>query len=450
MKQRDCELMIERPGGATNGVYSTVQGNGCTSKTSTPVRGVKIAIIATAPEAVVAFLSRQITFLSGQGFEVYTITSPGIQQLPGHIELDSVIHEVAMARTINPFSDLVALHQLWRLLRRLRPEIVHTRTPKAGLLGMIAAWLARVPIRIYTVDGLPILTARFWVRPILAITDRLACALATKVLCVSRSVRRFIIAAGFCRPAKARVLGDGSLQGIDTDKFSPNAHGSIDRASIRTKYGIPQDALLIGYVGRLIPDKGIAELAVAWNILRVQFPQARLLLCGYVEDVHPIAPLLIEKLRSDPRVHFTVGRVANMPPIYAALDVCVLPTYREGLSTVALESGAMQIPIVATRVPGCVDAVRHGVTGLLVESRNPEALVQALQRLLRSRELRQRMGIAARQFVSKRFSEVRISQMLLEEYRGQMEAHHRGDSIKVHSTVPVGLGPGSPAAPPAD
>ena len=425
--------------------YSESSEHGRALKVPTPKRDVRVVIIATAPEAVVAFLSRQITFLLGQGFDVYTITSPGIQQLLGQNKLDGVMHEVPMVRTISPFSDIVALIKLWRLLSRIRPEIVQTRTPKAGLLGMMAAWLARVPIRIYTLDGLPILTQRFWVRLVLAVTDRLACALATEVLCVSRSVRRFMIASGFCRPNKARVLGGGSLQGIDTDRFSPSAHGSADRASVRTEYAIPQDALLIGYIGRLIPDKGIAELVTSWNIVREQFREARLLLCGYVERVHPIAPSLMEKLRSDPRVHFSEGRVADMPRIYAALDICVLPTYREGLSTVAVESGAMQVPIVATRVPGCIDVVRHGVTGLLVQPKNPQALAQALQLLLCSPKLREQMGIAARKLVSKRFSEARISQLLLEEYHGLLQEHRQVDSRKVHSTVSVGLGPGSPA-----
>jgi glycosyltransferase involved in cell wall biosynthesis len=230
-----------------------------------------------------------------------------------------------------------------------------------------------------------------------------------------------MIANRFCPSGKARTLGDGHLSGVNIDKFSPATHGAADRTRIRDTYGIPRDALVIGYIGRLVPDKGIAELALAWETLRAEFPQAHLFLCGYFEAVHPVPHSLSAKLKNDSRIHLTGRWLDDMPAVYAAVDVCVLPTYCEGLSTVALESGAMRVPIVSTRVPGCVDAIRNGVTGLMVEPRDVKALTSAVRDLLRSQELRTKLGSAAREFVSRHFSETNTSELVLDEYHRLIE-----------------------------
>ena len=397
-----------------------------------------LVIIATVPETIMSFLIEQIRFLTAHGFEVHTITSPGIDQMPGNGALNSVRHEVAMTRAISPIADLIALFQLWRLLRELRPTIVQTRTPKAGLLGMIAARVAGVPVRVYTVDGLPILTQKFFGRVILAATDWIACTLATEVLCVSRSVRRFMIANRFCVKEKARVLGDGCLSGVNVEKFDPGSDREIRAARTKHRYAIPEDALVIGYIGRLVPDKGVTELASAWKILRDEFPGAHLFICGYFEPAHPVSADLTHELKSDSRVHITGAWLNDMPPIYSALDVCVLPTYREGLSTVAIESGAMQVPIVATRVPGCVDAIRNGVTGVLVEPRDSEALALALRRLLSDATLRKNLGAAARDFVARHFSSTRTSALVLAEYQRLVRSLDRsGSSAQASGSKPA-------------
>jgi glycosyltransferase involved in cell wall biosynthesis len=402
---------------ATDMPSSSGNRNNHSSTRTTNGSPMVLVIIATVPETIMSFLIDQIRFLTAHDFEVHTVTSPGIDEMPGSVALNSVRHEVAMTRTFSPVADLISLVQLWRLLREIRPTIVQTRTPKAGLLGMIAAWLARVPVRIYTVDGLPILTQKFLGRIILGVTDWVACALATEVLCVSRLTRRFLVASGLCGKKKILVLGDGHLSGVDTRRFDPLENRKIRKLRTRGRYSIPSDVFVVGYVGRLVPDKGIAELADAWTILREEFPRAHLLLCGYFEPSHPVSEDLARRLQGDPRVHITGAWLSDVPSIYASLDVCVLPTYREGLSTVAIECGAMQVPIVATRVAGCVDAVRNGVTGLLVEPRDPEALVIAVRRLLRDSCLRERMGAAARDFVSRHFSAVRTSELVLAEYQ---------------------------------
>jgi len=338
-------------------------------------RPVRFLMMATAPQAVALFLTKQIAFLKTRGYEIHTLASPGLEEVPQAGVVESVHHEVAMQRTIHPFADIPALYKIWRLMRKLRPDMVQTHTPKAGLLGMIAATLAGVPIRIYTVNGLPLFTQTGLRKLAVIFTDWLACSLATEVICPSRCLRRFIVSRGICRRGKAKTLGDGGFPGVDPWKYHPDKKLN-HRVRTRRKYDIPPQALVFGYIGRIVPDKGIAELVEAWQSLREEFPHSHLLLCGHFEEVHPVSREIVDILENDPRVHLT-GWITDMPPIYAAIDVCVLPTYREAISGVVLESGAMEIPIVTTRVPGSVDSMANGRTALSVPAKDAEALRDA-------------------------------------------------------------------------
>jgi glycosyltransferase involved in cell wall biosynthesis len=385
-------------------------------------RPTRFLLMATAPQAVVLFLTRQIFFLVSNGFEVHTIASPGIECVPGHTPLPSTHHSLPMERTIHPIADFVALLKLCRLMRRIKPDIVQTHTPKAGLLGMIAATMARVPVRIYTINGLPLFTQKGIGWLLVAAADWLACSLATEVICPSRCLRRFIVNNGFCRREKARTLGDGGFPGVDPDKYRPGKKALDDRVNLRQRNNIPVDALVFGFVGRIVPDKGVAELVRAWAKLREEFPQSYLLLCGHFEAVHPLPPELVEQLKSDSRVRL-IGWTTDMPPVYAAIDICILPTYREAISGVVLEAAAMEVPVVTTRVPGSVDAICKGRTGLSVPAKDSEALADAVRRLAVNPQLCRAMGTAARKFVAERFSHQRIFQNLLNEYHRLLSDH---------------------------
>ncbi len=377
----------------------------------------RILRITTSPLALWSFFRNVTRFLAEHGFETVAISSPGEKLDEFGAWTGVPVHAVEMKRQISPLSDLPALWRLWRLVRRYRPAIVHAHTPKAGLLGMMAAWLAQVKIRVYTIHGLPLMTRTGWRFHVLRLAETLACRLATSVNCVSDSVRRVVIDLGICPQSKVRTLGHGSCSGVNLDRFDPAAFGPAERARVRAQYGIPEDALLLGFIGRIVRDKGIRELAAAWQHLRVEFPNLHLLCCGEFESQDPVPAEDREVLQRDERVHFTGGFVADMPPVYAALDVCVLPTYREGLPTVALECGAMEIPLVATRVPGCIDAIKDGVTGVLVEARSAEALTRAIAGLLNDPQRRVEMGRAAREFVRATFSEEIVFGNVLREYR---------------------------------
>jgi glycosyltransferase involved in cell wall biosynthesis len=354
--------------------------------------------------------------MKARGFESHAVSSPGSVLTQFSQEELVTIHAVSMARRMTPFRDLVALFRLWRLFRVLRPHIVHAHTPKGGLLGMLAARLAGVPVRIYHMHGLPFITATGLTRRILMATEAVSCRIASQVLCVSRSVRSMAVDQQLSPPGKIHVLLQGSCNGIDAETaFNPDRLNPLVRNEVRWQYGIPSDATVIGFVGRLARAKGLVELSDAWGMLRNEHPALHLLLIGPEEPGDPPPPGLLEQFREDPRVHFA-GENWNTPPLYSAMDILVLPTHREGFPIVLLEAAAMGLPIVATRVTGCLDAVQDDVTGTLVPAYDSEALAGGLQRYLRDSELGRRHGIAARARVRSEFSSEAMREAVYREY----------------------------------
>ncbi|MBI3696999.1 MAG: glycosyltransferase, partial [Acidobacteria bacterium] len=309
-------------------------------------------------------LDGQAAYMQARGFDFHAVSSPG--PLLDRFARDHHVRAwpISMSRAITPWQDLVALWRLWRLFARLRPRIVHAHTPKAGLLAMLAARAARTPARFYTLHGLVWQTRRGLRRRLLVTLDRLACRLASRVLAVSASVRQRAIEAGLAPPEKIRLAGNGSANGLDFERFDPVRVDPGAGAGLRVQYGIPAGAPVVGLVGRLVPDKGLAELDAAWQQLRRRFPSLHLLLAGETEAHDPLPAPLWSRLRSDPRVHFC-GWQAAMPEHYCLMGVCVLPSRREGLPYAALEAAAMSRPVAAFAVDGVVDAVEHGATGLL-------------------------------------------------------------------------------------
>jgi glycosyltransferase involved in cell wall biosynthesis len=373
--------------------------------------------VTTVPESL-DFFRGQVAYMQARGFTVRAMTSPG-PELPHYAtELDISIDPVAMARRITPFADLVAVTTMRRLLRRHCPVIVHAHTPKGGLLGLVAAVAARTPVRIYHMRGLPFTTATGWQRALLRQAERVSCHLAHQVFAVSESVRAAAVREGLCDPGRIKVLARGSGNGVDAARrFDPAAVGRGPGRETRAALGIRDDELVVGFVGRIVRDKGVGELVEAWRAIRAAHPTAHLLVIGPVERKDAVAPQTRLALRSDPRVHLP-GTVLDMPRWYAAMDIVVLPTYREGFPNVLLEAAAMRLPVVATRVAGCVDAVEDGTTGILVPPRDAAAVARGLQRYLRDPGLRRAHGDAARQRVLSHFRPEAIWAELYREYLG--------------------------------
>ncbi|MCA9151488.1 MAG: glycosyltransferase, partial [Planctomycetales bacterium] len=295
------------------------------------------------------------------------------------------------------------------------PHIVHAHTPKAGLVGMLAATRCQVPVRIYHLHGLRFETTRGLRRTVLQCAERLACQLAHRVLSVSQSVRDRAVAEHLVSAPKTRVLANGSINGIDLTKLDATLRMPGYRNQVRDRLGIPADARCVGFVGRLVRDKGIIELSHAWQWLRARYPDLHLLLVGPFEELDPVPDSIRTELQADPRVHLT-GLDWNVLPYYGAMDLFTLPTYREGLPTVLLEAAAMQVPVVATRVTGCVDAVPPESIDALVPAGDSEALAKAIARYLDSPQRRAADAQAGRAWVAKHFRPAHIWGETYREY----------------------------------
>lgn len=382
-------------------------------KTSAP----RLMHIVTVPVSLKTFFRGQAAHLRARGLETVSVASPG-EELDAFGQRENVATRgVPMQRAVSPARDLVAIARLCVTLMRERPKIVHAHTPKAGMLGMIAAWLTRRPIRAYHCRGLPLETATGLRRRLLWLTEWTSCRLAHRVLCVSESLRGRLLQEGLCPASKAAVLASGSGNGVDSQqRFNPSADLKTKAAAIRKRLGIDPGDTVIGFVGRIVVDKGIVELAEAWATLREEFPRLRLMLVGTLADRDAAPESVIAALHGDPRVHL-VAPTPEMPEYFTAMDIVALPTYREGLPNVLLEAAAMARPVVATRVTGCVDAVVDGRTGLLVPAADPRCLADSLRRYVADPDLRARHANAARRRVEQEFLPTVVWDALAKEYQ---------------------------------
>ena len=352
-----------------------------------------VVFVLGSPEAPKRMLGGQCRFLVEQGYRVTVIASPGPALAAFSREEGVAVEAIKIEREIAVLCDLRSLWRLWRALRRLRPDVVDAGTPKAGLLGMLASFFAGISCRIYTLHGLRLETLRGIRRAVLWLCERFTTAVATEVICVSRSLRDQARAHGVLSQGRGAVLADGSANGVDLERFSPSPE--------------PADSLVLGFVGRLTADKGVAELTEALRSLKVSYPDLRLLVVGDFEVGDPPPLRIREILERDPAVELA-GFVDDPAPYYKRMHVVALPSHREGLPFALLEAAASGRPVVSSWATGCIDAVEHGKTGFLVPPGNAGDLARAIGRLLGDSNLRAEMGVAARKRVERLFARQRV------------------------------------------
>jgi glycosyltransferase involved in cell wall biosynthesis len=380
-----------------------------------------IVVGITHPQTCLV-LNGRLRTLREAGFRVTLLSSPG--ELLDRTAASEGVESIAipMQRRIAPFADIVSLARLWWLLLRLRPEMTEFSTPKAGLLGTLAACLAGVPCRIYMLRGLKLETSTGFKRRILLAAEKLTSACAQVVLCNSNSVRGEALALGVAPAAKLQLLGEGSSNGVDVERFSPG------QSDVRERLGLPREAPVVGFVGRLTRDKGVPELVEAFDRILEAEPQAHLLLVGWFDAAEDaLDDDLSARIASHPRIHLT-GYVHDTAPYYRAMDVMVLPTWREGFPNAVLEAAATGIPVITTECTGSRDSVVPEVTGLLIPPGYPEAICESVLKLLRDPERRRRMGQAAQAWVVEHYVNERVLGLTAAYYNGLLKQGWAGKS----------------------
>lgn len=383
--------------------------------------GIRIARISTVPYFVLSQLKFQIETIGSAGAEVVIVTGSG-PEFPSLQAIDkAVCEQVEIPRSISPWLDIKALLALYLFFRRNKIDIAHSTTPKAGLLTAVAAFLAGIPIRLHTFTGQQWLNMKGFVRWASRASDWLIARLNTRCYADSASQRQFLIDEGLIPPGKLFVLGAGSLAGVDLDRFDPERFPEQGRHDLRKELGIPPEASVLLFVGRITGDKGVNELLSAFRQLRTEESAAHLILAGHLDSEIGGIGLARQDIEGIPQVHI-VG-YTDFPEKYMSIaDILCLPSYREGFGTVIIEAAAMGVPAVGTRIYGLSDAVVDGETGILVPPRDVPALAEALKILLKDEQLRMKMGLAARVRCATFFDAKRVSGMLLEEYSGLLES----------------------------
>ncbi|MBI1346067.1 glycosyltransferase [bacterium] len=386
--------------------------------TMPPQSPVRVGYAVSDARTVRAFLRFQIGDLKAHGLEPNVFCggnhSPSDQGELGRIT------PIPFSREMKPLADLRALLALLGSREFRSLDVLNASTPKAGLLGMLAGWMCRIPARIYLVRGLRYETATGWKRWLLMTAEKLACASAHRVVCISESVRRELISHGLVAASKTCILESGSSNGVNFARFADVPMTRVN--ALRDELRIPADAPVIGFVGRLTRDKGIAELWSAFQQIRQRWPAARLLIVGDFEAGDPVASEVQTALRHDPAVHIT-GFVSDTSPYFHLMSLLAFPSYREGFPNVILEASCAGIPTVGFSATGTIDAIVDGQTGRIVPLPDINRLAEAINLYLADDLLRQRHGLAARERALRDFNPERISRAMYALYDELLRSH---------------------------
>ena len=342
----------------------------------------KLFRITTVPISVEKLLGKQLSYMD-RYFDVTAISSDQVYLERVGKELGVKTHTINMTRKITPLEDLKSLWTMYAYFRKEKPEIVHSHTPKAGLIGMLAAKLAGVKIRLHTVAGLPLMETTGLKRKVLNLVEKLTYSCATKVYPNSKGLHDFILEEKLGTADKIQVIGNGSTNGIDTAHFSPESYSVSEKAQLRQELEIEPSAFVFVFVGRLVKDKGINELVSAFMKIQTNSSKKlKLLLVGPLEqDLDPLAPDVLETIDSNPDI-ISLGFQEDVRPYFAIGDALVFPSYREGFPNVVLQALSMGIPALVSDINGCNEIVQDGYNGSIFPAKDEIALQKSMEQIL--------------------------------------------------------------------
>ncbi|NGM63405.1 glycosyltransferase family 4 protein [Sphingobacterium sp. SGG-5] len=352
--------------------------------------------------------------MSENGFEVLGVSSAGRELEEVRVDEGIRVVDLEMTRTISPLRDLKALWQFYRLCKREKPTIVHSHTPKAGIVGMLGAKLAGVPIRLHTVAGLPLMEATGVKRKVLDFVEKLTYGCATKVYPNAKGLYDFIVRNTYTSNNKLQVIANGSSNGIDTSFFSAERISVQQKEALKSQLGIHEGDFVFIFVGRLVGDKGINELVAAFKGLHV--PQAKLLLVGGAEaELDPLQPETLGEIESNPNI-IVVGFQKDVRPYFSVSQALVFPSYREGFPNVVMQAGAMGLPGIVSDINGCNEIIIEGQNGTIIPVKNAEAIQKAMLKWSTDRGYYESLRVQARAGIVGRYEQAVVWRALLEEY----------------------------------
>ncbi|SUJ43641.1 putative capsular polysaccharide biosynthesis protein [Staphylococcus aureus] len=361
----------------------------------------KIFHLVTVSKSI-PLMRGQIEFLRKKNMDVHIVSSDG-KELKQYD--NEIAHVIPMKRDIALFSDLKSLLKMILLFHKEKPFIVNSGTPKAGLIGTIAAFITQRPIRIYTVRGLRLETVKGFKYFVLYLMEKIAMFCATDIIAISESLKHKIITSNLAKENKITVLGFGSSNGIQFEKFQ------LDNNKLEEKYHkLLNDNFVIGYVGRIVKDKGIHELIQSFKIIVSKGYNVKLLVIGSLETENSIDESDYLFLTQNPNV-VLIKHVSDPISFYNNMNVFVFPTHREGFGNVSIEAQALEVPVITTNVTGAIDTVVNGETGFIVEKGDFKAIAEKIEKLINDESLRETIGHNGRKRVENKFS----SQIIWEE-----------------------------------
>jgi len=370
----------------------------------------KLLRITTSYESLDSLLKGQLNFLS-QYYEVVGVAS-GKEELKKIAERENVrtVH-IPMQREIRLMSDLKSIFLMLFLILKEKPYIVHTNTPKASLLSMLVAQICRVPYRIYTVTGLRYETAEGVFKKILIMMERITCMCATHVIPEGEGVKMTLLRDKITKKPLHKIL-NGNINGVDTVSFNKTSD-----VIQQTHAMIKKDCFTFVFVGRLVRDKGMIEIAVAFDRLYHKFPNIRLILVGPFEDkLDPLPVKTMRLLENNPAIELK-GTQEDVRPFLAVSDALVFPSYREGFPNVVLEAGAMGLPCIVTDINGCNEIIIDGINGIIIPPKDEEALYIAMRSFIENPDKVKKLADHARELIISRYEQKMVWQAILEKYR---------------------------------
>lgn len=386
----------------------------------------KLIRITTVPISFKVLLKGQLRFMASNGFDVKGVSSEG-EELKEVRENEGIVMEaINMSRKITPFQDLKSLWEMWNFLRKEKPQIVHTHTPKAGIIGMLAARLAGVPHRLHTVAGLPLMEATGIKRKILNFVEKLTYSSATRVYPNSKGLYNFILQNNFTQSNKLKIIANGSSNGINTTFFSPAQVSEIEKITLREKLNIQPDDFVFVFVGRIVSDKGINELIKAFSELQTaknnELTGIKLLLVGGLESyLDPLNPETLAEINQNKDI-ISVGFQQDVRPFFAISDALAFPSYREGFPNVVMQAGAMGLPNIVSDINGCNEIIVEGKNGLIIPPKNVEKLKEKMLTLAKDKNLYTKLKGNSRRMIENRYEQSVVWNALLEEYEGLLQS----------------------------